>query len=293
MAPPVAAEEEEPEDLVVEGNKGNYDCEKGLQMKGRRGVMIDVPGGTFADCDGESITVLLGEYTLFENVVARNVSTMAGDTLLESAGMICLTAYADDMQIKEIQAGKYVTVRIPADRFDPGMKLYFSDQQSDVSDITWTSVPSAPLAYEDSTDSYVFRTNDLSCINLDKPAINPEVMPVAVKVKRKMLRNSNMYVAYQGRGTFTQGRRKGDKYIVFGSVPEEEDVRLKGFLSTGRTLYKIDKNLAAEKRKEKTIELEGETYQLITNINRRGIGRKDNFVGRKSYLSPSYGAVER
>ncbi len=278
------------EEEVVQANEGNYDCENGLVLQGKRGVSIEVPGGAFDGCDESGdITIKLGEYTEFDYVVGKNVSTMAGDTLLESAGMICLSAYANNRQISEIAEGKYVTVKIPAERFDPGMRLYFSNQSRDVTSITWTSTPSAPLAYDEASDSYIFKTNDLSCINLDKPAVNPEVMPFAIQVKKRMLRNSNMYMAYQGRGTFTQGRVKGKRYIVFGSVPMDEDVRLKGFLSTGRQLYKVDKHLSAEDRLGQTIALEGKSYQLVANVNRRGINRGDKFVGGKGPVVPSFG----
>ncbi len=291
MAEVVEEVEEEAEDKIVAGNKGEYDCEKGLRMKGRRGVTIEMAGGTFEDCEGETITVMLGEYTQFEKVVGDNVSTMAGDTMLESAGMICLSAYANQQQINDVRAGRYITVKVPADQFDPGMMLYFSDQSSDVSGIEWTSTPSAPVAYEDSTNSYVFQTNNLTCINLDKPAKSLDQMPVAIRVKKKLMYNTNMYLSFEERGTFTQGRESSDRYIVFGSLGEDEDVRLKGYLSNGRTLYKIDKDLPARKRKVKTIMLNGEEHLLLANVNKRGIGRKDNFISRKSYLSPAYGAV--
>lgn len=283
---------EKPKDLKINGNVGNYDCETGLEMTGRRGVKIEVPPGAFGDCSEEMgpITVKLLEYTKFENVVGKNVSTLTGDGQLESAGMICLDAYADKQQLQQLAKGLSVTVRIPAQKFDPNMILYNANQDNDVSTINWQANPNGPLGYDEETDSYVFTTNQLTCINLDKPVVDTQM--VAIRVKKGMLHNANMYLNYKNRGTFSQGKNKGERYIVFGSTAAAEAVRLKGFLSTGKQLYRIDKSFNTRLRTRKIVYLEGKKYYVVANVTRRGIGRRDHFVTRKGSRAPAYGFTD-
>lgn len=268
-------------------NSGNYDCEAGLTVKGRRGATIEVPAHAFKDCVGRNgpISIHLKEFTRFDDVVNQDVSTMAGDTILESAGMICISAFAGRRQLDALAKGKTIKVKIPASQFDPEMRLYYSDQDRSMRDIVWRSSPSQPLSYDPETDTYLFETNDLGCINLDKPGQNFEVaLPLAIKVKPRLLYHANVYVAYTDRGTFSQGKLVDDQYIVFGSVPTGENIRFKGFLSTGKGLFRMDKRMRLEADNLQPIELEGKTVNLITDINRRGIKEKkgrDRFVGGK------------
>jgi|GEM_PF-5942941 len=271
---------------VMPRNRGNYHCEKGLSIKGRRGVSVEVPPHAFDDCGGSngSVSIQLKEYTNFEQVVGQDVSTMAGDTVLESAGMICLSAFAGRNQLDALAQGKTIKVRIPASRFDPEMRLYYSDQSRSVRDIVWRSAPSNPLSYDPESDSYLFETNELGCINLDKPAQSGQDLPIAIKVKPKMLYHANVYVAYTDRGTYSQGKLVDDQYIVFGSVPTGENIRFKGFLSTGKGLFRMDKRMRLEADDLVKHELDGQMVHLITDINRRGIKEKkgrDKFVGQK------------
>lgn len=91
------------------------------------GLVVDIPKGTFIDEAGKSITKPV-RVTLLEaidgvDIVKAGLSTMSGDTLLETGGMFYLDAQVDGKRAS-IDPSKPLTVMVPADKADPRMMLY-------------------------------------------------------------------------------------------------------------------------------------------------------------------------
>lgn len=91
------------------------------------GLVVDIPKGAFIDEAGKAITKPV-RVTLLEaidgvDIMKAGLSTMSGDTLLETGGMFYLDAQVDGKRAS-IDPGKPLTVMVPADKADPRMMLY-------------------------------------------------------------------------------------------------------------------------------------------------------------------------
>lgn len=91
------------------------------------GLVVDIPKGAFIDEAGKAITKPV-RVTLLEaidgvDIMKAGLSTMSGDTLLETGGMFYLDAQVDGKRVG-IDPSKPLTVMVPADKADPRMMLY-------------------------------------------------------------------------------------------------------------------------------------------------------------------------
>jgi mono/diheme cytochrome c family protein len=91
------------------------------------GLVLDIPQGAFVDEAGRAITKPV-RVTLLEaidgvDIMKAGLSTISGDTLLETGGMFYIDAQMDAKQVG-IDPKKPLTVMVPSDNADPRMMLY-------------------------------------------------------------------------------------------------------------------------------------------------------------------------
>lgn len=91
------------------------------------GLVLDIPRGAFVDEAGRAITKPV-RVTLLEaidgvDIMKAGLSTMSGDTLLETGGMFYIDAQVDGKRVS-IDPAKPLTVMVPSDQADPRMMLY-------------------------------------------------------------------------------------------------------------------------------------------------------------------------
>lgn len=91
------------------------------------GSLLDVPSRTFVDAAGNTVgtpvRVTMLEAFDASSIMKAGLSTMSGDTLLETGGMFFLDASSNGSPVA-IAPGKTINVLIPADGVKAGMKLY-------------------------------------------------------------------------------------------------------------------------------------------------------------------------
>ncbi len=110
------------------------------------GVLLDVPKGSFVDSAGRTVTTAV-RITMLEafdaaTIMKAGLSTMSGDTLLETGGMFYLDASSQGKKVS-IGTGKALTVMVPADGVAVDMLLYDGVMRPD-SIIDWRNP--VPLA---------------------------------------------------------------------------------------------------------------------------------------------------
>ncbi len=91
------------------------------------GLVLDIPQGAFVDEAGRAITKPV-RVTLLEaidgvDIMKAGLSTMSGDTLLETGGMFYIDAQVDGKRVG-IDPSKPLTVMLPSEQADPRMMLY-------------------------------------------------------------------------------------------------------------------------------------------------------------------------
>lgn len=92
-----------------------------------KGIVLDIPRGAFVDDQGEAITTPV-RVTLVEaldplDIMKAGLSTMNGDTLLETGGMFYIDAQVNDRMVK-IDPAKPLTAMVPATEDSQGMMLF-------------------------------------------------------------------------------------------------------------------------------------------------------------------------
>ena len=98
------------------------------------GLVLDIPKGAFVDGLGRAITTPV-RVTMLEamaplDIMKAGLSTMSGDTLLETGGMFYIDAQAGGQRVG-IDPTKPLTVMVPSENADPGMKLYMGVKLAD------------------------------------------------------------------------------------------------------------------------------------------------------------------
>ncbi|MEO8587854.1 MAG: energy transducer TonB [Flavobacteriales bacterium] len=91
------------------------------------GVLLDVPKGSFVDSMGSTVRTAV-RITMLEafdavTIMKAGLSTMSGDTLLETGGMFYLDATSQGKKVG-IATGKALNVMVPADGVSVDMLLY-------------------------------------------------------------------------------------------------------------------------------------------------------------------------
>ncbi len=110
------------------------DPEKDTTLVTPNGIVLDIPQGAFVDSLGAAITTSV-RITLLEaldplDIMKAGLSTMSGDTLLETSGMFYLDAQANGMKVK-IDPAKSLTAMVPAVGTKEDMQLYEGVKRDD------------------------------------------------------------------------------------------------------------------------------------------------------------------
>lgn len=131
-------------------------------VKGERGTNIFIPANTLLMPDGTKATgevnVQLEEFLTAADFFSRNLSTVSGDRLLETGGMIRITATAAGRQLK-IDPSAAIVIAMPVNEKTNGMETFYGDTIG--GRVNWISTTDAaayklPAADSSIIDSSVF-----------------------------------------------------------------------------------------------------------------------------------------
>lgn len=110
------------------------------------GLVLDVPKGSFVDSTGAEVTSAV-RITMLEaldasTIMKAGLSTMSGDTLLETGGMFYIDAHGERQKLS-IATGRELNVLMPADGIASDMMLYDGVMRED-NVIDWKDPKSLP-----------------------------------------------------------------------------------------------------------------------------------------------------
>ena len=110
------------------------DPEKDSTVLTPEGIVLDIPQHAFVDSTGHAITspvrVTFLEALNGADIMKAGLSTMSGDTLLETGGMFYIDAQANGKKVG-IDPSKPLTAMVPAQEAKPGMMLYKGAMKAD------------------------------------------------------------------------------------------------------------------------------------------------------------------
>ncbi|MBO9659867.1 MAG: hypothetical protein J7527_13690, partial [Chitinophagaceae bacterium] len=135
-------------------------------ISGEKGVKIFIPANTLVFEDGrqaaEQVTISLQEFLTPADFLSRQLSSQSHDRLLETGGMINITATASGKSV-EIRSGKTIAIGFPTSKKSPGMTTFVGDSLPGAR-FTWQPSPDTAMRFLDKSlfedDSlYVKRLN--------------------------------------------------------------------------------------------------------------------------------------
>lgn len=111
-------------------------------ITGNSGTMLLIPENAFTDKNGNAVTgkvkLELVEGITREDILALNLSTMSDQGMLETGGMIYISAQSETGEELELASGKTIEAEIPALQKKPGMQLWEGRENADGT-VTWVN----------------------------------------------------------------------------------------------------------------------------------------------------------
>ncbi|WP_306642337.1 OmpA family protein [Sanyastnella coralliicola] len=116
-------------------------------IKSDRGSVIAIPAMSFVNASGDLVDQEI-EFTIVEaldpfDFVASKLSTVSDDQLIETGGMMKLSASLNGEEL-ELTEGASLTVALPTDQLQPGMQLFVSNDGGN-----WQATGQQPLGVEE------------------------------------------------------------------------------------------------------------------------------------------------
>lgn len=150
------------------------------------GIVLDIPRGCFTDSMGRAITgpvqVTLKEALTAIDIIKAGLSTMSGDTLLETGGMFHIDARQNGRAVR-IDPGNPITAMVPADGKKDGMQLYRGEELLD-GRIDWRD----PQPLKQSLVPV-----DITTLNFYPPGYEAKLAELGQDVRNKAFRDSLYY----------------------------------------------------------------------------------------------------
>lgn len=177
------------EELLGEANDAlhplviNVDTRRDTTVLSPGGIVLDIPRGCFTDSLGRPINgpvqVTLKEALTAIDIIKAGLSTMSGDTLLETGGMFHIDARKDGRAVR-IDPSKPITAMVPAQRNQQGMMLYRGEELPD-GRIDWRD----PQPLKKSLVPV-----DITTLNFYPPGYEQQLAELGQDVERKAFRDS-------------------------------------------------------------------------------------------------------
>ncbi len=258
-----------------------YNCRGDIIISAKEGAKIRIPDGMLVDCDELArLSVEVQEFTSKKEIIKSKASTYAGNTMLQSAGMILVDLKRDGQRVN---LNGCLEVVIPGPQVE-GMKPYFANSVSNPERINWAE-RKGDIRYDDRLQAHVIEIcGEISGsfgINADKPVEKGKVYLVKVK----NLKGQNPHLAVESAsGAITnlrlisrkEGRRHQVGYYTFPVLADERLTIIGSYdktnmLGTNRT-YQLDAEVLYRKesgklrtKKIKRLQKRG-TYHLIQDF---------------------------
>ncbi len=162
--------------------------DKGQILTGKSGTEVEIPIDAFVFEDGSRpkgpVSVQLTEAFDYNAFMNHNLSCMSEERLLESGGMIKLTAQSEGKELK-MKEGKEVKLTFPESEIKEDMELFYGMEHEEGVD-NWTET-STPISQKIEIDPSIIEQIDLKALVVEpiKPKM-PEFQMEKIPTKPKL-----------------------------------------------------------------------------------------------------------
>lgn len=160
--------------------------------------------------------VTVSSFNTVADVVSTGMYTISEGKPLESGGFFKITATINNQEV-EIADGMDITITIPAEKYDPEMRIFTAN--TNANGMNWMlrqygkSSYDQNLRYDETLKAYIVTVNSTGWINLDK-YLKEDYYTLKVKSGRLINRNNQLIAASKDRVTAVNMVRKRRKYMT-------------------------------------------------------------------------------
>lgn len=120
--------EKAPQKLTFDANRDTIiHCEEGTTIKCQKNIFVDAQSGV--EIQG-MLTMHVQEYYKISDMLLTKLSTKAHDNLLETAGMLNVSVWANDKECK-LKSGAYIEIQFPLKKEKKEMQLFAGSWKND------------------------------------------------------------------------------------------------------------------------------------------------------------------
>ncbi|MCH2045907.1 MAG: OmpA family protein [Saprospiraceae bacterium] len=170
-------------------------ADRDTTLRGKKGTIVFIPAGTFQtveglSVEGKNIRISLQEAYSHEDILLSNLTTMSGDQLLETGGMVHIDAVTAQGEQLSINPKKEISLTMPSkEELPEGMQLFYGDRSPhDIAqDIDWevTNQPFRNTNFDQAPPEFGFSSINMTYINnlkqLDQLPSWPKYEKIGIK----------------------------------------------------------------------------------------------------------------
>ncbi len=173
-------------------------CREGGVVEGRQGSLVTIPHDAFVRSDGKPVSgqvkVVVDEFLSISRSIQNGLGTMSGDRILETGGMLKITAQDREGNELELGKDKEIELKIPTRDLKRGMQTFIGSRKN--GNVDWL-----PLGNEIS-ERYGFNQRDMSRIYPGK-YVRRATFPGGARAMSVYISNYLEYPADAGRKNIT------------------------------------------------------------------------------------------
>ena len=144
----------------------SIDGQKKMQILGKDGTKLWLDANTFVYENGEiptaEIDLRLTECYSFGNMLLADLTTMSGDKLLQTGGMIKIEAFDNSGEELVIAEGKSVQVAAPTKEFDKEMQLFYGKEHAENERLEDWELAGNPITASLNEEGYIAPMNSMT-----------------------------------------------------------------------------------------------------------------------------------
>ena len=232
---------------VGKQKKYSFINKQGISFTLDNGVEVSIPANTFRALSTDTIAFSITSYMTKSDFILAGLHSMAGENVLESAGMFFLEATTNGKTIdKTLQ--KPITIEVPNKTNKDDFELFYGQESSPhdaIRNIDWVQtgfdMPSQISPLEESEamlfsiqknpvlNTITMRTTQLDWINCDRFYRVKKTEPLFVDTDK----DASVCLVFSKFNGIVRGWYKGKQGFSFGKIPTNEPYTILAYKSVG------------------------------------------------------------
>lgn len=243
--------------------------QKEIVIKGKKRTVVRIPPNAFVDNEGKTVksevTIELIEIYTKSDMILNNTQTMSDEKLLETGGMIYITAISQNVKLA-LKNNVYYTIEFPTKKKQKDMTIFYGDTTS--SNINWQETnrlwrsDATYIENQKALDKYIFNSTELGWINCDRFVGMTEKTELIVNANDTL--GVNFCLVFKDINSVMNVSDR-DGVIKFHNVPIGQTATVVAFKKTDQETFYSSKTITIKKDQSISMTMEKLTDEEFKN----------------------------